>query len=63
MTTIPFPKDAKITDEAILENALRFAFGNARMENEHITRQMINAAVDAAMQRLETLPTVAQLGG
>lgn len=62
MTTIPLQTNPKITDQAVLQNALEFAYGNARMENKYVTRQMIEAAVADALVTVKTLPTVQELG-
>ena len=61
MTTIPLPKNANLRTPAILQNALDFAYGNARMENPFVTREMINASIEEAFAIVATLPSAQEL--
>ena len=57
---IPLPKNADLTDPKYVELAIDFAYGNVRLENPTVTREMVENAI--SNRNFDHLPKVTDFG-
>ena len=60
MMLIPLPKNADLTDPKYVELAIDFAYGNVRLENPTVTREMVENAI--SNRNFDHLPKVTDFG-